>query len=348
MIKKVAVLISLFLISIPSQSQQYRQILNFEFEHVKLNGLLNMPEGIQAKGIVLIVHGSGKTDAVAQEWHADVRTAILKAGYATYMWDKMGCGKSGGIFDYNQSVQSSAAEVIAAIKTLKELRVPGFETIGLWGISRAGWINPIVINQYKDIKFWISVSGVDAQENFKYLLEQNLVIDGLPKDSVNLIVEEWQKGVVITHSGGTYETYLSATDNLRKNTFLNRFNNGHKITKADYYKYQESFMREKLDAETGLQVYIENFDTLLQNITIPVLAIFGEKDRNVDWRKTRSLYKRTIAKNTDLSIKTFPEGNHNLFKCKTGGFFEFQDHNLPWTRCDGFLETITNWLNELE
>lgn len=162
---------------------------------------MNIPENNGPKGVVLIVHGSGRTNAIAKDAYYDVRQVILKSGYATYMWDKMGCGKSGGTFDYNQSVENSALEVIAAINALKHKKILESDKIGLWGISRAGWIIPIVINQYKEIKFWISVSGVDDKENFKYLLEQNLRINGHPKDSVDLMVGEFMEGTKISNSG---------------------------------------------------------------------------------------------------------------------------------------------------
>jgi alpha/beta superfamily hydrolase len=311
-----------------------------------LNGVLNIPENSIPKGIVLIVHGSGQTNAIAQDWYIDVRESILKSGYATYMWDKMGCGKSGGTFDYNQSVQNSALEVIAAINNLKEKKIPGSSEIGLWGISRAGWINPIVINKYNDIKFWISVSGVDEKENFKYLLEQNLKINGHPKDSIELIVDEWLEGIKITHSGGDFNEYKTATTNLSKNPFWLRFTNGG-ITEEGYYDYQQIFMKEKLDEDSGLQVYIEDFDSILSNIKCPVLAIFGENDMNVDWVKTKSLYK-TALNHTNLTIKSFPDCNHNMFYSNSGGFYEVQDENLPRERCSGYLDAVTNWLKEIE
>ncbi|WP_394751007.1 alpha/beta hydrolase family protein [Spongiimicrobium salis] len=346
-VQKYLSILCLLLIGCKAMAQSERRILDFEFEGVQLNGILNIPESKSPRGIVLLVHGSGRTDAIAQELHLDVRQAILKAGYATYMWDKMGCGKSGGTFDYNQSVQNSALEVIAAINTLKNKNIAGSQEIGLWGISRAGWINPIVINQYKDIKFWISVSGVDDKENFNYLLEQNLEINGTPKDSIRLLSNELKAGARLSHSGASFETYMNATKNLRNNTFFKRFRNNTTITAPDYYAYQKTFMQETLDEASGLQIYIQDFEALLSNIKCPVLALFGEKDRNVDWKKTKALYARTLAKNTALSIQSFPDCNHNLFRCKTGGFYEFQDNALPWIRSPGFLEAITDWLNEI-
>lgn len=329
--------------TIHSQDSLSSKQFNFSFEGVTLNGVLNFPKNNTTKGIVLIVHGSGKTNAIAQQWYADVRHTIVAAGYSTYMWDKMGCGKSGGTFNYNQSIQNSTSEVIAAIHTLQQKQIPGSDRIGLWGISRAGWINPMVINRYKNIRFWISVSGVDDQENFKYLLEQNLRIEGLSKSSIDMIVSEWLEGTKICHSGGSFKAYQKATSNLSKNAFWLRFTNGG-IKEKGYYNYQRSFMKEPLHKDTGLQIYVKDFDTILGNINCPVLALFGENDKHVNWKNTKRLYERTIRNTTKLTITSFPNCNHNLFESQTGGFYELQDRNASWTRCKDFLETMKTWL----
>ncbi|MEO0333628.1 MAG: alpha/beta hydrolase, partial [Bacteroidota bacterium] len=199
---RILLLLLLFAHQVNGQNQEKEQIFEFQFAEHTMHGRLNLPATKQPKGIVLIVHGSGRTDAVAGNWHADIRAAINEAGYGTYMWDKMGCGKSEGTFDYNQTVQNSAKEVIAAIRALQQAQIPGSAEIGLWGISRAGWINPLVINQYRDIKFWISVSGVDDKESFNYLFKENLRINGLPQDSITLLVNELKAGARICHEGG--------------------------------------------------------------------------------------------------------------------------------------------------
>jgi alpha-beta hydrolase superfamily lysophospholipase len=343
--KKIAIITIFLVFGITLKAQSKKQILDFEFEGVTLNGVLNTPKDQEPKGIVLIIHGSGKTNAVAQDWYSDIRERIVKTGYTTFMWDKMGCGKSGGTFNNNQSVYNSADEVIAAINTLKTKKIAGSQTIGLYGGSRASWINPIVINQYKDIAFWVSVSGVDDKENFGYLLEQNLRIGGMPNDSIDLLVGEWKKAIKIHHSGGSFEAAQEATRNLQKNAFIVRFNGMIKTPEA-YYAYQKTFMKEALDEATGLPIIIKDFEAMLSNIKCPVLALFGEKDMHVNWKKTKSLYEKTLAKNTDLEIYSFPNCNHNILTCETGGFYEFQDNKLPYKRCDGFLDTLENWLNQ--
>ncbi len=325
-------------------AQGERKIVNFEFEGYNLQGVLNIPKDQTPKGVVIIVHGSGKTNAVKQEWHLDVRNAILNAGYATYMWDKMGCGKSEGVFNYNQTVQNSADEVIAAITSLKKQKIKGSDRIGLWGISRAGWINPIVINKYKNISFWISVSGVGPKESFVYLFKENLKIEDVPKDSIHILQNELKESYRITHSGGSFKDYMNATKNLRKNKFLKRFNGGRVVTEKGYLAYQKEFMKMPFDYKTNLQIYVQDFESKLSKINCPVLALFGEKDTQVDWKKTKALYQKTLGEATHFTTKSFPNCNHNLFECRTGGFYEFQDNNLPWIRSESFLLTITSWL----
>jgi len=72
---------------------------------------------------------------------------------------------------------------------------------------------------------------------------------------------------------------------------------------------------------------------MLARVHVPVLAIFGEKDRNVNWRSTVALYSQTIGKNAkaSLTIRTFPDGDHNLQQAGTGGLREMLEmSHLPY------------------
>ncbi len=346
---RILIILSIFLfISTSLKCQEDYQILNFEFEGHSINGILNQPHQQKPKGIVLIIHGYGRTNAVENNWHRDVRKAILKSGYSTYMWDKMGCGESEGTFDINQPVQNSADEAIAAIKLLQENNIPGAQDIGLWGVSRAGWINPLIIQKYEDIKFWISVSGVDDKENWGYLLYENLLIEGFPKEEALFIQKEWTQGNLISHKGGTFEEYLEATQYFRKNMFVKRWNNGYQITKEDYYASQPDYRNKKFDSQTGLEIVLDGFEEMLSKIEIPVLALFGEKDKNVDWRKTKRVYQEFLKGEDQLTIKSFPNTNHNMVLCSTGGFYEFQNNKSALKRPLGYTESITSWLLSLD
>ena len=80
------------------------------------------------------------------------------------------------------------------------------------------------------------------------------------------------------------------------------------IDPEQYLIDQKKFISEnhQFDKETGLLIYVPDFEDVLKKIKCPVLALFGEKDSQVNWRKTIKLYNATIGDNLDskLTIKT--------------------------------------------
>ena len=108
---------------------------------------------------------------------------------------------------------------------------------------------------------------------------------------------------------------------------------GH-VSEEAFYAYQARFESGEfvVDEEAGLQVYVPDFRQVLGAIDRPVLALFGEKDTNVNWRMTSKLYRATIGANprADLTIETFPSANHNLKQAQTGGVREIT--SSPETR----------------
>ena len=93
-------------------------------------------------------------------------------------------------------------------------------------------------------------------------------------------------------------------------------------------------------------VYVPNFEKVLMSIDRPVLALFGAKDTNVDWRKTKALYQSTIGANPEasLTIKVFPDADHNLKQSKTGGVREMRDQPRDTPYVEGYYETMLSWL----
>lgn len=333
-----------------SGSQMMRtDTLSFIFEGKRFSGILDLPNDKTPTGLIILVPGSGKTNMVSGNWNSDLRSQFVKEGYACYVWDKAGCGKSEGVFNANQPVQNSAKEAITAIEELKRQNIPGSDKIGLWGHSRAGWICPLIIADYPSIAFWISVSGPDDKETYGYLLERNFLIEGRNKKETKKLMKEWQNGFEIARHGGTFEENLQATENLRNDPFYIFMSNNSKPSLEGFLKWQKKFQTGEniVDEKSGLQIYIPEFDKILNQVNCPVLTIFGEKDTQVNWKRTKQLYKKTIGKNprARLTIKTFPKGNHNIYECKTGGF---REKLVKRKFCDGYLETMSAWLKDIK
>lgn len=351
--KKTTVLTALgIFLSIPflfGQVKVKTDTLNFVFEGKRLSGFIDMPVGRDPSALIIIVPGDEKTNFGESYWAYDLLISnFTNIGISCYRYDRAGCGKSEGGYNHNQTVQSSTKEIIAAIKELKRRKVKGSGKIGFWGISRAGYVCPLVIQEYPSIAFWISVSGPDSLDSSPYMKESDLRFAGKSESEAKLLIAEYLNSGAIFENGGTYEEYLKAQQLLRKDSFCIAYFGLEGITKEAYYKEQISVMQNidyKRDEKTKAVIMVSDFKEVLNMIQCPVLAINGEKDYIVDWRKTLALYKETVGRNNNkrLTIKTFKEGNHGMRKCKTGASNEVIEKE---EFCDGYIETMTTWLKE--
>ncbi len=144
-----------------------RTVRRFEFSKedievqsdVTISGTLVKPRGRGPFPVVVFVHGSGP-------WTRDAPYALTEYlaanGIASWIYDKRGVGKSGGV--YTHDVDSArfellAADAIAGVKMLSKRPDIDTNRIGIWGISQAGWIIPIVAARAPELDFAVIVSG---------------------------------------------------------------------------------------------------------------------------------------------------------------------------------------------
>ncbi len=332
-----------------TNAQKQTEVFEFDFKGNKLSGLIESPDNKEPSSLIILVPGSGRTNFVEGNWYYDLRSYFVSLGISCCFWDKAGCGNSEGDFDpgMEQPISKSADEISAAINELKKRKVPGSAKIGLWGISRAGWVCPWVIKKNPDIAFWISLSSPDDNDQSVYQLKSNLIQNGYSEEKVKLLTDEYWKGETIFQCGGSYEDYCTATKNMRKDSICS--NQSGKTIREDYYHYQKLFLELDLpvDCETGRVDGNPGFKEAVSDVSCPVLAIFGENDSYVNWRNTVKFYNETIGSNgkAELTIKTFPNCSHGIQKCRTGAIGEDLSE-FGWAVCEGYPEAMKSWLLE--
>jgi alpha/beta superfamily hydrolase len=314
----------------------------FDFNNLEMRGFIDRPENMETKVLIVIIPGDGKTDIQNDPYYKKLRMVFTENGYACCLWDKIGCGKSKGKY-YQIPIDYSANEAVAAINEIKKDNRYLFENIGLWGISRAGWICPIIISKIPSIAFWISVSGTNEIENFPYMLKSNFEIEGKKPDLANELVDEWIKGTKAFLEGASALTYLSLTRKLREDNYYRKhFGPTNGIFVLLGYRKLQSKYRSTLhyfDPETEIEIYLPNMKELL-DMNCSVLAIFGEKDTVIDWKKTKELYEGTIG--NKLSVVTFKNGNHGLRESVNGSITEHCE-----IECNGYYGCMISWLKSL-
>ena len=225
------------------------KVVEFTFEGKKLSGLLDTPKRGSARGLVVLVSGSGRTHVHPGRSNREMRTAFAEAGFSVYAYDKPGCGLSEGTFDYDQSVENSSR----------------------------------------------------------------------------------------------------ATPSLAKDPFIKKLRG--EYTEKRFLSYQK-WIRDNspvFDPETKLMVFVPGFEEVLRSIHIPVLAIFGGGDSQVDWRATRALYQKTIVPPAVLMTRTLSRCGHTMQTCERCAYGDTRGKDIRRNGfgrgCPGFLEAMTTWLD---
>jgi fermentation-respiration switch protein FrsA (DUF1100 family) len=84
--------------------------------------------------------------------------------------------------------------------------------------------------------------------------------------------------------------------------------------------------------------------TVLEKVTVPVLAVFGGLDLQVPAEENRAAIEKALERggNKDGTVKLFPDANHLFQKAVTGSPTEYAA--LPPEFVPGFLDTIGDWI----
>jgi uncharacterized protein len=268
-----------------------------------------------------------------QHWEA-----FARRGIASLSWDKPGVGKSTGDW-IAQSMEDRVHEGLAAIRLLKERQEVAPNKIGVWGISQAGWVLPLMYTLApEEIAFIIAVSvpvGTgDAQELFR--IAHQLPADGYTQAEVDKALAFSQLRLYLKNQQAPFEYVARLQALIQQESWFAE------VGAWDAQVYD--FLRRP-----GAEMAVP---PLLERIRCPVLAVFGERDTLVDGKESAQVYATALRKagNADVTIKMFPDADHALFFSQTGGMKELQQSFLkPADQkvfAPGYLDLIAEWVQQ--
>jgi pimeloyl-ACP methyl ester carboxylesterase len=256
---------------------------------------------------------------------------FLRNGYAVFSWDKPGTGESTGEFNRKGvwDVLTRRAEILAdGIDLLVGLPEIDGDRIGLWGISQAGWVMPKALDLSDRAAFMIVVGGgaEDSTEQMAYQIGQRLACGDGSAEQAALVEQYWARSFGAT----SYDEYREATESLLEVPGV------------------ASLTGLKLAERGGWRPYGRDTDRffdpmeVIDHTTIPVLAFFGELDKNVDPVQGAEAYEAALQKagNEDYQVVVIPGVAHTLVPDETGCL------NETWgtTLAPEYLETMEAWL----
>ncbi len=284
----------------------------------QLTGMVVTPMTPQPCPAIILVHGSGPDDRDGGGTFVPIRQHFTSHGYAVLSYDKPGVGESTGDWT-QQTFDDRAREVLAALQVLQTRPAVDHRAIGLYGVSQAGWIMPMVAQLTPDLAFIISISGpsVTTQEQEAYRIEAQLRADHFTEEAIHSALAVYHRRIEMIRQGATIAQII-----LMQNKAKN----------------EPWFPSLVFTAQKELEFFVANyaFDPapFLRQVRCPFLGIWGGRDTYVPVEQSVRITRQAleVAGNQRFELKIFAEADHGMRLAESEEF-------VP-----GYLEAMTEWL----
>lgn len=322
-----------------------------EAGNIRLAGTLVLPQGKGPFPAVALVSGSGPQDRdEAMMGHKPflvLADALARRGIASLRWDDRGAAASEGDH-FGSTVDDFAADARAAVAFLRSLPEVNRNAVGIAGHSEGGLIAPMVAaaeKSDKSVAFLVLLAppgeplpsllvrqarallhlrGVDPALIDRAMAAQSedfaLIAD--PAVTVDRLQETLRARAAVRRKQFTDE------DRAQLRIDAAMIEQGIEMSKTPWFR---SLVRQ--DPAVSLR-----------QVKIPVLALFGDKDLQVDARVNAEAVRAALAAagNPAADVRILPGLNHLFQHARTGGIDEYA--TIEETFSPEALAMIGDWI----
>ncbi len=311
-----------------------------------LAGTLTVPDGEGPHPTVVLITGSGSQDRneslMGHQPFLVLADHLARHGFAGLRCDDRGVGGSGGSASEATSADL-AGDVVAMVAFLRQQQEVDGKRLGLCGHSEGGLIAPLVASM-KDsgIAFCVLLAGPGV-EGIELLLRQRELLLGQQMGKTELAKNQAlhrelftilaQEKDATTRAKAIEELAERAWDGM---TAVERLRvGGPKDLLTALREADKPWLRWFLAHDPAPAV---------QGLRCPVLALNGEKDRQVDAAQNLGGLRAALqaGQNPDFACVALPDLNHLLQTCRTGMVEEYA--RIEETMAPAALAAITDWL----
>ncbi|MCL0060838.1 alpha/beta hydrolase [Dehalococcoidia bacterium] len=330
--------------------------IRFTNEAITLAGTLTLPSGEGPHPAVILISGSGPQNRDSElpgipgyRPFKVIADHLSRHGIAVLRYDDRGVGESTG--DHAGATSADfAADAEAAMQYLLKRQEIDHGQIGFLGHSEGGIIAAMVAARRPEAAFVISMAGI-AVDGYDLLIKQvgrmaraggasqEEAAEAMEQQRAVLdlaMAERWQDLEVLLFEIIMQKLYALPEAQRAALGDLEVFAERQVGPTVEFFRtcpWYRFFLRH----DPGVD---------WEQVVVPVLALFGELDVQVDAAQNRSALEEALARagNNDVTVVVFPTANHLFQDAVTGGVTEYpllSPEFLP-----DFLKTVTDWLLE--
>jgi pimeloyl-ACP methyl ester carboxylesterase len=188
------------------------------------------------------------------------------------------------------------------------------------------------------ISFMIMVGcpGEDGIHQTAYLIRRQLEFEGVTEEEAR----QAENHFIQLYYAETFEQYIEHAKPLYDNPVQRKLGFVSAL-------WDETNWKPHSSEEEGFFNPID----IIEKITIPVLAFFGEKDTQVNPIQGVEAYKKALTKagNTNFRVELIPNADHNIILSKTGSMKESRSRSSAERQnyAPEYLEMMEEWLKKM-
>jgi pimeloyl-ACP methyl ester carboxylesterase len=320
---------------------------------VTLAGTLTIPQTEGKHPAVVMMTGSGPQDRDEMVIPGFpifklIADDLTRQGIAVLRYDDRGVGQSTGEFN-ETSVQEFASDGIAGVAYLRSRDDINPAQVGVFGHSEGGLYSAMIgANPDSGVAFIVSLAGT-AVPGMDLLREQNRLIleqAGASQAQIDLQLAMLDEINPLLQAGD-----MDAVEQAAYEAVLAQFALMTPEEQAALGGDGEAFARQSAAAarqSTAAEWYGSFIDYNpapdWAQTTVPVLAVFGGKDVQVDDAQNAAPMTEALveAGNHDFAVVVLPDANHLFQSSDTGSLEEYAV--LPPELTPDLMPTVSGWL----
>jgi pimeloyl-ACP methyl ester carboxylesterase len=310
---------------------------------ITLAGTLTMPKGSTSTSpapAVLLLSGSGAQDRdeslMGHRPFLVLADHLTRQGIAVLRVDDRGVGGSTGKYT-TSTLFDLADDAVAGVEFLKTRTGIDPARIGIIGHSEGGVVAPIAATKNNSVHFLVLMAGT-GMTGEEILYAQGVLIaraQNAPEEMITRRRTFQERSFAVLKQ----EQDAAAADVKLRAVIAESFPNAGAAEKA------------ALEASLGVmnQPWFRTMLTYdpkptLRKVTVPVLAIVGEKDLQVPPKENLALIEEALAAggNKQVTIQMLPGLNHLFQTATTGAPSEYAQ--ITETMAPAALQAVSDWL----